>query len=470
MAIDSVTKRASRTFRLSPARGARVPALLLALLQASPAWPSATFVQTATNSVNTNSVLTVNLGSAPNAGDALVLWSSVTGSNVISSISGGGVTWANGTNVGAGSGNPEIWYGLNSSGVGTAITITYSGSDDMAAVVAEFSGVAASGALDAASASHCGSATPATLPSITTTNADDLLLAVYGVSNASTIYGVTSPQTSRYWVDFSTQSGATNNELAASYLGVASAATYTGFSRALNPSQAYCNGVIALKASPTTSSFVQATSVASSGAGAISAPAITNTVGDFIVAACRQGSDTTSISSVSDSLGNTYHLVANAGQSCSGSREVAIYYAANIKGGSNTVSCNFASSLGTAEDLVVMEFSKVGDLSPSEGNVTSFNNAGTAAGLASGTLNTAYPRDVLVYAVNLNAAPTFVPDSGYTVPTNGSAGDLGVEYKIVTAAAAQSAVMHWAGGACAAGIFTAFKDYFSGGQVFSPHD
>jgi outer membrane protein assembly factor BamB len=131
--------------------------------------------------------------------------------------------------VAANSGCTEIWYGLNSSGSGTSITITYTASDNLAARVAEFSGIATAGALDVSAGCASTAVSPATIPSLTTTNANDLILGVYGTSVGNT-YGVSTSSFS----DLATVT-ATNDVLGASYLIVSSTGTYTS-SRTLTPS------------------------------------------------------------------------------------------------------------------------------------------------------------------------------------------------------------------------------------------
>ena len=80
-----------------------------------------------TPAANTTRV-TPTLAGGVTAGDALVLVIADQSSNsaIVSSVSGGGVTWAKATSTGStANGDAEIWYGLNSSGTGgsTAITV-----------------------------------------------------------------------------------------------------------------------------------------------------------------------------------------------------------------------------------------------------------------------------------------------------------------------------------------------------------
>ncbi len=105
--------------------------------------------------------------------------------------------------------------------------------------------------------------------------------------------------------------------------------------------------------------FIQAAqNLNGTGGSSVSVTMSNNAAGDFLVVACREGANQTSISSATDTAGNTYTLVNTSGSDGSGNREDALFYAANIKSaGSNTISCNFTSSLSTTVALVVLEFS-----------------------------------------------------------------------------------------------------------------
>ena len=106
-----------------------------------------------TPAANTNRV-TPTLAGGVTAGNALVLVIADQSSNsaIVSSVSGGGVTWASATTTGStANGDAEIWYGLNSSGTGgsTAITVNLNHSTNVQiADVSEWSGIATSAAFD----------------------------------------------------------------------------------------------------------------------------------------------------------------------------------------------------------------------------------------------------------------------------------------------------------------------------------
>jgi hypothetical protein len=141
------------------------------------------FVQSAVQNMNgAASSTTVTLPATVTEGDALVL---EVGSDpastvpVVSGVSGGGVTWTKGAAGGtSATGDDELWFGKDSTGgSGTrAVTVTMSaGNDDVGAYLAEFSGVAATMALDA-HATKSGTGTVVSTPTLTTSQAGDLVV------------------------------------------------------------------------------------------------------------------------------------------------------------------------------------------------------------------------------------------------------------------------------------------------------
>jgi hypothetical protein len=133
-------------------------------------------VQQKTATYSAAASVVVGLSKAPGAGNALVLFSD--NDNVaITGVTGGGVTWVKGSSHGTHSVG-EIWYGLNSTGSGSSVTVNYANATGSGGVnVSEFSGVATANALDVAPAGKAGSSTTPTTPTAVTTNANDLILA-----------------------------------------------------------------------------------------------------------------------------------------------------------------------------------------------------------------------------------------------------------------------------------------------------
>lgn len=107
------------------------------------------FVTSAFGSTTTGTAAVAVTIATPGIGNALIAYCYIAaGVNAtgVSSISGGGVTWVKAQANNVSSGTCEIWYGLNSSGSGTTVTITYGGTyGAKQAHVAEFSGLVTSG-------------------------------------------------------------------------------------------------------------------------------------------------------------------------------------------------------------------------------------------------------------------------------------------------------------------------------------
>jgi hypothetical protein len=145
---------------------------------------SIALVQQTTATYSSRSSVVATLGAAPQAGSALVVCS-VNSDVAVTGVSGGGVTWVRGRS-GSAHTVVEIWYGLNSSGAGTAITVTYTNATGSGGVnVSEFSGIVTSNALDVAPTPSNGVSTTPTSPTAVTTNANDLIIAAAGNTNAN---------------------------------------------------------------------------------------------------------------------------------------------------------------------------------------------------------------------------------------------------------------------------------------------
>ena len=71
----------------------------------------------------------------------------------------------------------EIWYGPNSSGSGTTVTVTYTNTSGTRQVdVSEWSDIATSSPLDGSGGTNSGSSTNPATSSYSTSNADDLVI------------------------------------------------------------------------------------------------------------------------------------------------------------------------------------------------------------------------------------------------------------------------------------------------------
>jgi hypothetical protein len=232
-----------------------------------------------------------------------------------------------------------------------------------------------------------------------------------------------------------------------------------GFLR-LSAAAYYSSGPVAIGSNAISSSSginaVRASSNQVTGGASVSA-SIANNGGDALIVACRQGADQTSISSVTDTAGNSYTLVNKSSSSGGGSREDALFVAFNVpSSANNTVSCNFASNLTSyTESIIVEEFS--GLTGAIDGSVVSSNSSGAATTLGSGNLTTTNASDLLVYEVNQWGNVTFTAGPGYTISPGAATGRQALEYQVVKSTGTYSASMSWSPGASADGVFAAFK-------------
>lgn len=199
--------------------------------------------------------------------------------------------------------------------------------------------------------------------------------------------------------------------------------------------------------------FVRANEHTNANGGTAVSSSMAINAGDAIIVVCRQGTNTTAISSVTDSLHNTYNLV---NQSSAGSHEIAMYAAYNVAASTNDIiSCNFSSSLTSLEEIVAQEFSGVGS---ADGDIISSSGSNIVKSLSSGTITTTQSNDLLIYGATVSGSTeTFTPGTGYTVPTNGQATALGMQYNIAGAAGAYSTSMSWPTLAKANGVFAALR-------------
>lgn len=129
---------------------------------------------------------------APAAGNFLVCTVAINpNTRFVASISGGGVTWggaADARNTNATQAyTSEIWSGVNSSGSGTSITINLSATPTRACVnISEWAGVALTSPFDVGAGTTNGTSTSPATDSITTLNANDLIIAALTLSTTGT--------------------------------------------------------------------------------------------------------------------------------------------------------------------------------------------------------------------------------------------------------------------------------------------
>ncbi len=128
--------------------------------------------------------------------------------------------------------------------------------------------------------------------------------------------------------------------------------------------------------------------------------------GDLNVVVVGWNDATASISSVTDSAGNTYALAV--GPTRGTAMTQAIYYAKNIRGGSNTVTVAF-NQAATSPDVRILEYNDVDPTNPLDVTAAAVGKSNNAN---SGSATTSNANDLLVgantvYTGNLGPGPAF---------------------------------------------------------------
>src|SRR5215467_14372763 len=147
------------------------------------------------------------------------------------------------------------------------------------------------------------------------------------------------------------------------------------------------------QASAASAAFVQGRNAeVTSGTKASLAFSKANSAGNLIVAYVVW--DNSGGVNVSDSRGNTY-TAATARQSWGNGWSAQVFYAAGIKGGSNTVSATFGTSIKQFGIVYLHEYSGLANVSPVD---VSASAAGSSASMSSGAVTTTQANDLLFAA------------------------------------------------------------------------
>jgi hypothetical protein len=152
--------------------------------------------------------------------------------------------------------------------------------------------------------------------------------------------------------------------------------------------------------------------------------------GDLNIVAIGWNDTTAAVSSVTDSDGNAYHLaLVTTG---TGLRQ-AVYYASNVKGGSDTVTVSFGSTKANVPDLRILEYSGVSTLDVTSGAF------GTSKGgtVSSGSATTTSSTD-LVFGAGMTGWAFTGAGPGFTSEIITSDGDI-AEGEATTVAGSYSA-------------------------------
>ena len=194
----------------------------------------------------------------------------------------------------------------------------------------------------------------------------------------------------------------------------------------------------------------------SAGSSATLAYSSNNQAGDLLLCYVETYQGTGTISSVTDSKGNSW-LPAFNSKSNNFGQPVALFYAYNVAAGADTVTAHFTASVNTG-GMYVYEYS--GILSTANPlDAVSTNSLGTVSTSISVSMTTAVNGDLLFSTLSQANLRTVTPPSGYAVRVSQSY-DFGADQIGTNSAGGYTAT--W--GACCAlfGSLAAFKPASSG--------
>jgi hypothetical protein len=160
------------------------------------------------------------------------------------------------------------------------------------------------------------------------------------------------------------------------------------------------------------------------------------TTGNLNIVVVGWNDATATVTSVTDSLGNSYQLAVGPTTDGGGNLTQSIYYAANIGSagaGANTVTVTF-SRAAIYPDIRIIEFSGVGTLSPVDVTAGAGGNSATSS---SGPATTTNGYD-LIFGANMVVTWTFNPGTGFTNIVITDDGDI-AEYEIASSAGSYNA-------------------------------
>jgi hypothetical protein len=298
-----------------------------------------------------------------------------------------------------------IYYAENISGGANAVTVSGSTSATIRMGIMEYSGVATSNSLDATAAAQGVSAQPNSGNAITSSAGDLVLGAILSADPETWIPGtgfslaqsVPAPPNAKLidesWIQAAAGPASAN--------AIPSASDPWGAGMA-----AFKSAVVA---PPTGVSLVQ---TASLDAGTASTASLafnsSNTVGNWIAVAVRAAT-AGQVFTVTDSNGNTYRKAIELSETVE-STSLAIYYAENIRGGTNTVDVS-DNILGPLR-FAIFEYSGIATVNSLD---ATGGGQGASASLNSGNVTTASSGDLLLGAMSVADFETFAAGSGDTV-------------------------------------------------------
>jgi YD repeat-containing protein len=328
--------------------------------------------------------------------------STVTG---VTDTAGNTYSLAVGPTVLAGNLSQSIYYSRNlfASGAGANhVIVSFNALPSTPDVrIAEYSGITSRSPLDVA-IGNSGTSALSTSGALTTTNAFDLLIAANDVEDLTTGAGTGFTQRLKT---------PTFGDILEDQV-VTSAGSYTA-TAPLASSAPWIMQVAAFKgASGSSIDFVQANyNQSACNHCIVTTYPKAQTAGNLNLVVVSWGDSTTTVSSVTDTLGNTYSLAAGP-TTVAGELTQAIYYTRNIANaiaGANHVTVTF-NGVATGPDIRIAEYSGIAQRNPLD---ASASNTGSTATSSAGPLTTTNAHDLLIAANDVEASTTG-PGSGYT--------------------------------------------------------
>ena len=203
--------------------------------------------------------------------------------------------------------------------------------------------------------------------------------------------------------------------------------------------------------------------------GAAVTVTISTTAGNLLVLLTSEGQNNSSTVTISDSAGQTWTQV-NGYVSSNATNQAAMWYKEN-SAAVTSVTATWSGGISTRISGMVFEISGAALSGSLDANVTD-TNTGSVTTETSGSLTTTNANDILIYGVRLSSNQTsFTAGSGYTIPTNGSANRLGMEYQIVSSVqSGVTASISWSTAGNVDGFLAAFKAAASSQVFFSLPD
>lgn len=283
-----------------------------------------------------------------------------------------------------------IYYAKNiaASAAGNEITVTLSGAVPGPWIdIAEYSGISSSTPVDttASGNSGAGTGTALTTGNLVTNNACDLIIASSFVGQYVTALGTNFKMRSNSW------GNVTEERI------VSSTGTYTA-TWTQSPAAEWSAGAVAFKKDLGVQALnpirsVQWTGTVTDTASQLSTMTVpfmqAQTAGNMNVLVATWEGTTGTVSSISDTRGNTYTLASGPIRSTGATQYV--YYAKNIAAGTNTITVNVSTTL--AMQLTAIEYAGLSTTSPFD-QVASATGSGTAPD--SGSVTTNYANELIL--------------------------------------------------------------------------